>query len=213
MRAKIGLTVIATAIAASGCATTAFTTTWRNPETAPISLEGRKIVAIVCSADETTRRTGEDTVAAELTALGGLGLPAWTIIPTADVKSEDKARAALASAGATAVVMMEIVAQTREFTPSTARMRWRSAGPRPFWPHYRWAWDTAWSPPPPPRTNVWVETLVYTLDPDDLIWAGRSRTVNAADSAALFAEVASVAAREMQRAGLLRRSADRRAAS
>jgi hypothetical protein len=52
--------------------------------------------------------------------------------------------------------------------------------------------------------NVWVETLVHTLDPDDLIWGGRSRTVNANHTAALFAEVASAAAREIERAGLLK---------
>jgi hypothetical protein len=194
---------ITLAIASFGCATTVFTMRWQNPETKPISLAGRKVVAVVCSNHESTRRTGEDMVAAQITALGGQGVAAWTILPIADVRDEAKARAAMASAGATAVVMMEMVAQTREFTPSTVRMRWGSPGHRAFWPHYRSAWSAAWSPAPPPRTNVWIETLVYSLDPENLIWAARSRTVNASSTPALFAEVAREAGREMQRAGLL----------
>jgi hypothetical protein len=211
MRANVALKIVVISIAAVGCATTAFTTTWQNPETKPVSLEGRTIVAIVASTHETTRRTGEDTVAAQITARGGQGVPAWTIISTADVRNEDKARAAMSSVAADAVVMMEVVAQTREFTPSSVRVRWRSAGHRSFWSHYRWAWGAASSPAPPPRTNVWVETLVYTLDPENLIWAGRSRTENASSTSSLFAAVASEAAREIQRAGLLKSSGDRRA--
>jgi hypothetical protein len=57
---------------------------------------------------------------------------------------------------------------------------------------------------PQSRTNVWVETLVYSLTPDDLLWAGRTRTVNPSSATGLFSEVASAAAQEMQRMGLLK---------
>jgi hypothetical protein len=194
-------------IAAAGCASrTAFTSTWRNPETKPVSLAGEKIVALVISPHETTRRTAEDTLAAQITTGGAQGVPAWSILPTADVKDEEKARAAIAKTGAAAVVTMEVVAQSREFSPANVQLRWRSPSHRSFWPHYRWAWQMAWSPPPPPRTNIWVETLVYTLEPDELIWGGRSRTTDAASTAALFAEVANAAARQFAGAGLLKGS-------
>jgi len=49
-----------------------------------------------------------------------------------------------------------------------------------------------------------VETLVYSLDPDELLWAGRTRTVNPSNAAGLFTEVASAAAQEMQSMGLLK---------
>ena len=102
-------------VAAAGCAaTTAFKTTWRNPETKPISFEGQKVIALVYSRDESTRRTAEDMLAARITALGAQGLAGWTIFPTADAQNDEKARAAIAAAGATAAVTMEIVAQNRE---------------------------------------------------------------------------------------------------
>ncbi len=192
-------------IAAAGCAaTTAFTTTWRNPDTKPLSFAGQKVVALVISTHEATRRTAEDTLAAQITALGVQGVPAWTILPTADVQNEDRARVAIASAGAAAIVIMEIVAQDRQSSSSNVQvgLGWSNRGS--FWPHYRHAWQVAWSPAPASRSNVWVETHVHTLEPDELIWAGRSRTANADSAPDLFAEVASAAAREVERAGLLK---------
>ena len=194
-------------VAAAGCAaTTAFKTTWRNPETKPISFEGQKVIALVYSRDESTRRTAEDMLAARITALGAQGLAGWTIFPTADAQNDEKARAAIAAAGATAAVTMEIVAQTQERSATNVRVgiSWSNRGS--FWPHHRNAWGVAMSPPPPPRSNVWVETYVFTLEPDEIIWTGRSRTVNASSAAALFAEVADRAAVEMQRVGLLKAS-------
>jgi hypothetical protein len=194
-------------IAAAGCAaTTVFTTTWRNPETKPILLNGQKVIALVYSRDESARRTAEDNLAARITAMGAQGVAGWTILPTTDAQNEEKARAAIAAAKPAGVVSMEVVAQTRDQSGGNVRvgMSWSSRGS--FWPHHRHAWGVAFSPPPPPRTNVVVETYVFTLEPDEIIWTGRSRTTNASDAAALFAEVADRAATEMERAGLLKGS-------
>lgn len=201
----VGLVVMA-----AGCAsTTAFRSTWQNPDSRPLALEGKKVVALVISTQETVRRSAEDALAAQITARGGQGVAAWTVLPTADVRNDEAARAAIATTGATAVVTMEVVAQTREWNASTfsTSMRYTSSTHRSFWPHYRFAWNSAWAPPPPPRTNVWVETLVYSLEPDQLLWAGRSRTANPSDVDALFGEVSSRAGAELERAGLLKPAA------
>jgi len=200
----VGLVVVA-----AGCASsTTFRSTWQSPESRPLALEGKKVVALVISTQETVRRSAEDTVAAQITAGGAQGVAAWTVLATADVRNEEAARAAIAKTGATAVVTMEVVAETREWSASTFSVsaRYSSATHRSFWPHYRHAWNSAWVPPPP-RNSVWVETLVYSLEPDQLLWAGRSRTVNPNNISALFAEVASRAGRELERAGLLKPSA------
>jgi hypothetical protein len=192
-------------IVAAGCATaTGFSSTWRNPETKPVRLEGQKVVALVISTQETTRRAGEDTVAGQITALGAQGVAAWTILPTADLQSEDKAKAALAKAGAVGVVTMEVVAQGRDTRSPNFGMTMRHASRGTFWGNYRWAWQNTWHSGPPPSTSVWVETLLYSLEPDELLWAGRSRTVNPNTVSAVFGEVANAAAREIERAGLIK---------
>jgi hypothetical protein len=192
-------------IGAAGCATaTGFSSTWRNPETKPVRLEGQKVVALVISTQETTRRAGEDTVAGQITALGAQGVAAWTILPTADMQSEDKAKAALAKAGAVGVVTMEVVAQGRDTRSPNFGVTMRQASRGTFWGNYRWAWGNTWYSGPPPTTSVWVETLLYSLEPDELLWAGRSRTVNPNAVSAVFGEVANAAAREIERAGLIK---------
>lgn len=198
----VGLLVLGAACASS----TAFRSTWTKPDAGPFALEGKRVVALVISTQETVRRAAEDTLAAQITARGGVGIPAWTVLATADVRNEDAARAAIAKTGATAAVTMEVVAQTRDRGPTSfsVSMHHSSASHRSFWPHYRFAWNTAWAPPPPPRTSVWVETLVHSLEPDELLWAGRSRTVDPNNVGALFGEVANQAGRELERAGLLK---------
>jgi len=155
------------------------------------------------TGDDTNRRSAEDALARQITARGGQGIAAWTIISTADVQNEEKTRAAMTGAGAVAIVTMEIVDQRREIDPVNFRTS-VSTSRRSFWGNYHWAWRTSWVPPPQTRTNVWVETLVYSLEPDELLWAGRSRTVNPNSVAGLFGEVADAAAGEMQQIGLLK---------
>ena len=46
--------------------------------------------------------------------------------------------------------------------------------------------------------------MLYSLEPDELLWAGRSRTVNPGAAEGLFAEVANAAANEIEKAGLLK---------
>jgi hypothetical protein len=194
-------------VMSAACATTTFfNSTWVNPETKAIALTGQKIVALMITGEESTRRSAEDNLAKQITARGGEGIAAWTIISTADVRNEEKARAAMTSAGAVGVVTMEVVGQRREVDPVNFRVS-MSTGHRSFWGNYHWAWRTSWDTMPQTRTNVWVETLVYSLKPDELLWAGRTRTVNPSTVAALFAEVADAATAEMQRNGLLKPAA------
>ena len=102
-------------LGAAGCATsTGFQSTWRNPELDAIRIDGQKVVVLVISTQETTRRSAEDQVAAQITSRGAQGVASWTILPTADMQNEERTRAALTKAGAVGVVSMEIVARVRE---------------------------------------------------------------------------------------------------
>lgn len=204
MQALRALSVLVTIGVAAGCATgTAFNSTWRNPQANPVRLDGQKVVVLVINTQESIRRAAEDTVAAQITARGAQGVAAWTILPTADMQNEEKARAAFTQVGASAVVSMEIVAQGRDpRSPNFAVSM--STGPRGFWGHYNWAWRYTWHSGPAPNTNVWVETLVHSLQGEELLWGGRSRTVNPSAIPSLFGEVANAAAREIERAGLLK---------
>jgi hypothetical protein len=196
---------LAIIVVAAGCAaSTAFNSTWRNPELRPVRLDGQKVIVLVINTQETVRRSAEDTVAAQITERGAQGVAAWTILPTADMQSEEKARAAFAKVGAQAVVSMQIVAQGRDPRSPNFSVSMSTGGPRGFWGHYNSAWRTTWHSGPAPNTLVWVETLLHSLQPEDLLWGGRSQSVNPSAIPTLFGDVANAAARELERAGLLK---------
>lgn len=192
-------------LAAACASSTTFIETWRNPQFEPVGLDGRTVLALVITSDEAMRRSGEDALAAAITAKGGNGVPAWTQLSTTDARDEAKARSALAAAGVAAVVTMEMVDESQSTSTPAVRVGWRWTDHGSFWPHYRHAWGVAWSSSPPPRTNVLVETSIHTLDPDELVWAGRSKSRNVA-APDLFGEIAAEAAVEVQRAGLIKAS-------
>ncbi len=192
--------------AAAGCATTpatVFQTTWKDPQAAPVVLSGQKVVALVMSADEPQRRRAEDALAGEITARGARGVAAWTLLPAADVPDEAKARAALAASGAVGVVTMQVVGRQ---DLDDERVEVRSAGYRSFWGNYRWSSQVAFSPGRSHGPQAWVETRVHSLDPDALLWSGRSRTADSGEAGDLFGEVGRAAAAEMEKAGLLTRA-------
>jgi hypothetical protein len=71
---------------------------------------------------------------------------------------------------------------------------------------YGWGWGAAYR-----RgylrtdTIVYVETLVYDLGTDKLIWAGQSKTVNPSKAQAFVKELVDEVGSEMRRQGLLTR--------
>jgi hypothetical protein len=55
-------------------------------------------------------------------------------------------------------------------------------------------------------TIVSVETLVYSLKQNKLVWAGQSRTTNPSNVEALVKKLAGATASELQKQGLIARS-------
>ena len=139
---------------------------------------GQKVVAVAVSKNTAVRRSAEDALVSVLTAGGAQGVPSYSIISDDAVNDEAKAKAAIETSGAVAVVVMRPVAKEQEIssTPSTINgahvrrilgrlLRLRLG--RRLRRH-------------PIRTDtiVIVETLVYSLKQNKLVWAGESKTTN-----------------------------------
>jgi hypothetical protein len=86
------------------------------------------------------------------------------------------------------------------YTPGYA-----APGPyRGFGPYWGYGWGTVYEPGYlQSDTLVSVETLVYSLANDKLLWASTSRTTNPQDLDRLVNEVADVTAKEMVKQGVL----------
>jgi hypothetical protein len=184
---------------------TVFTSTWKAPDVATVSPVGKTIVAVFVTRDEGKRRAAEDTMAADLTARGAKGVAGYTILPTPPDSrhlDSDAARAQLKAAGANDVVVMRVVGRDQRvsYTPGYT-------APAPyggFGPYWGYGWSTVYQPGYlQTDTDVSVETLVYSLTQDKLLWASTSRTTNPSDLNSLINDVAAATAKEMANQGFL----------
>jgi hypothetical protein len=190
----------------AACATTTFTATWKAPDAQPFEPGGRKVAAVFISTDESVRRVAEDTLVRELNERGAQGVAAYTLIPSDELKDMARVKTHLAEAGIAGIVTMRVIEEKERVSVSYA-------APRPTFSPYYWHFSSYWgygwaSPYEPARvrtdTILSMETLVYSLNRDALLWAGTSRTVNPSKIADLVEEVADAAAKEMIRQKLLR---------
>ena len=200
--AVLGVWVVVIVVASlTACATTSFTSSWKAPDAQPMgSLAGQKVVAVAMTKNQAVRRSAEDTLVSVLNANGSQGIPSYSIL--GDETDEAKAKAAIEKSGAVAVVVMRPVAQEKEIS-STPSMY---MGPRygGYWGgYYGYGWGGAWGGTEiRTDTIVIVETLVYSLKQNKLVWAGQSKTTNPSKVDAFVKEVAAGAGKEMKKAGL-----------
>jgi hypothetical protein len=189
----------ATLLCLGGCATTTFTSTWKAPGGNTINPAGKTIAGVFVSDNDSYRRTAEDALAKDLNARGARGVPAYTLLSSERDGSTEEDRARLRKAGVNEIVVMQVVGADKRpytqvfgatsstsYTPGSSNAQAVSAQQ-----HY--------------DTLVSVETTVFSLDRNELIWSATSRTTNPEDLPNLVNEVADATVKEMVKQGLLAR--------
>ena len=188
----------ACALVLGACATAKFDTTWVNPEAQALSFKaGDKVLAMVAIKNEGMRRIAEDSLAHAISARGLQGVPAYTLVPTELTK--DKAHAAAEKVGAAGAVVMRVLAKDKVSSSQLSRSSSYSAS---------WNSATGWSSPNPSDMRsdavLVVETLVYDMRQDKLVWAGQSQTTNPSQVDSLIKGLADQTARQLRKQGLVK---------
>ena len=206
MRNRIGPAVAMAAILAvpAYAASTKFKTTWKSPEAASVDLRGQKVVALVIRKEDAPRQDAEVALAKALTARGLQGIPAYSIIPASELRNRDAAKARMDKLGIAAVVVMKEVAQSSEVSESPATF-YATASYSSFWGYYGSGWSYMYEPS---YLNVDrivnVETLIYDLRRDKLMWAGMSESTNPKAVMKLIQDLVDTTANELKKQGLVR---------
>ena len=203
MKPSIRLAIFCAAFIFTACASTTFTSTWKAPNVEPLDPSGRKIAAVFISNDESSRRVAEDALVKRISARGALGIAAYTLIPSAELRNMDRVKQRLSEAGVDGIVTMRVIEEKQKVSYTRA-----SPAFVPYYLRFSSYWDYGWREMYEPvrvatDTVVSVETLVYSLNRDQLLWAGTSRTVNPEQLPEFVESVADAATREMQKQGLL----------
>ncbi len=207
--AKIAL-VGAAALAFTACASTRFNSSWKAPDAQPLNFAGQKVAALVISPEEATRLGAEGSLARELTARGVQGIPAYDLIPPNESRDKEKAKALFQQAGIAGVVVMRVVGQQQEISSTGSMGVWGAPYYGSFWGggyggYYGYGWGAVYdSGYLRTDTIVNVETLVFDMKADKLVWAGRSRTTNPTKVREFVKELVAGAASEMKKQGLIR---------
>ena len=189
---------------AGACASTRLTNSWKAPDAEPLRFE--KVMTLALVSDNTARRVVEDEIAKYIQRAETVA--GYTLLPNAeDIKDEEKVRDAVRSAGVDGAIVIRPVYNEKELTyvPGTYAY---PASYYSFLGYYGWYWGTAYPAVYDPgyvRTDhvVGIETNIYSVANEKLVWSGLTKTTNPKDIRSLIKEVARAVGKEMKKQGLL----------
>ena len=188
---------------AAACASTRIVDRWRNPEVGAISFQ--KVVAMAIVKDGGRRRVLEDAMAAEIEAVGATAQPAYTFVSDEQVRDDAAARRQFEREGFDGAVMLRVVGANTTQTYIPGRVTAVPVYYRTLWGYYRY-WVPVEYDPAYVRTDrsVRVETIVYSVKDEQMVWSGLSETMNPDSAGALVRGVAKAVVRDLRNGGLLK---------
>lgn len=180
----------------AGCATTRVTTAWRATDRPPVAFT--KVLALVAGDDQALRRVGETEICRRVAPTACT--PSFELFPGATPPDASQARARVRADGFDGAIVFRVVGERQQVTVTTP-----TYAPASFWGFYGRSAPVAPNPAHV-RTDtlVKVETSVYDLTADQLVWVGTTQTLNPADVPSLVDGVATAVAGDMRAHGLLR---------
>ncbi len=197
-------TVAAVTATMSLSAAVTFTSTFKSPDASSVSFAGRKVAALVISSDDSLRVAGEESLVRELSARGMQGVATYRIAPKEELRRAETARPWFEKANVEGVVAVRPVSAdtTETHTSST----WISPTYSSLWSYYGYGWGAVYVPGSVRReTVVVVESTIYSVPRDQLLWAAVSETKNPRDLRAFIEELVKRSVEEMQKQGLAKR--------
>jgi len=191
------------AIAASVAASEPkFLDVWRSPEISRLNFAARKIAALVIADDQSLQMSGEEALTRELTARNTNGVASYRLVPREELKNADTARGWFERAGVQGVVALRPV--SRETEKSYSPVVWSSGYYQSFWGYYGYGWSSVYvARSSSDTTTVVVETLIYDLTRDRLVWAATSETKNPKQLQDFIADLVNAAVGEMKKMKLI----------
>jgi hypothetical protein len=198
--ATLAATVVAVAMLS---AAPKFTSAWRSPDAASVSFAGKKVAALVITQDDSLRVSGEESLVRELTARGLQSVATYRIAPKEELKSAERAKVWFEKANVEGVVAMRPVSKDKRTTynPGT----WVNPYYSTFWGYYGYGWGNMYIPGSYDQdTIVVVETTIYSIPRDQLVWAAVSETKNPKDLQRFVQDLVKESVKELHKQGLAR---------
>jgi hypothetical protein len=200
----IGAVVLLLAVSVMAFGGMKFVKTWKNPEAQPSNWQGKKVAVFARTLLVNNREPAQKALMRELTQRGMQAVRGDSLITPAMEKDLDAVKRTLAEAGITGVVIMHLV----DYKDETV-----VAGPQYMAPNYS-SFSSYWNSGMginyipgdiSTKTTVMVESLVYSIEQDKLLWAGTSKVVNPKEVDTVIIKLADAVGSEVRKAGLVKK--------
>jgi hypothetical protein len=147
----------------------------------------------------------EAALANELSEHGLEGIPAYSVVPPSMAQDAAAAKPFIDKTGASYAVVLQVTGTDKKISssPSMGYGMWGAPGGfyGPGWGGYGWGWGGGQEI----RTDtlVGVQTLLYDIKADKLVWAGQSETMNPSKAESFVRELIRAVGDELQKDGLV----------
>ncbi len=200
MQAKLMYAAIVAVTAAAVAHAASFKSTWKAPDAGAVGFAGKKVAALVMVKDEALRMSAEEALARQLVALGVQGVAAYRVMPRELGQDKDKAKEWFEKIGVEGVVAMRPISADTVTTYQPAM--WTTGYYTSLWGYYGYGWGVAWDPGYTRKdTVITVETLVFSVPRDKLLWAAVSESTNPKGVDPFMKDLVSQAVKEMKKEG------------
>lgn len=182
-----------------GCGgSTSVQNTWKDP-TAP-SRQFSKVLNVFLSKEANTRRSAEDEMSRRIPG----SVSSYTVLPDSVLTSTEAAKAFVVQQGFDGAVLIRPVATDKEtsYVPGTAYAA--PVGYGSFGGYWGAGWGGAYDPGHYRQDQVvYVESNVYSLTDDKLVWSAKTKTYNPDNIPKMVNEIIDESIAEMQKQGIV----------
>ena len=185
-------TVLATFVAVAALhAAPKFTSVWKSPEASQVSFAGKKVAALMITGDDSLRVSGEEALVRELTGRGMQAVATYRITPKEELAKAETAKGWFEKANVEGVVAMRPVKKENRTTYTPGM--WVNPYYSTLWGYYGYE-----------DTIVVVETTIYSVPRNALLWAAVSETKNPKTLGKFVEDLVKESVKELQKQGLAR---------
>jgi len=180
-----------------------FKSVWKAPDiVGMLGFAGKKVVAVVMTGDQNLEVAGEESLTRELTSRGVSGVPAYRMIPREELRDKDKAKAWFTRSKVEGVVVMRVLSSEHEQTYRPDM--WVTTSYSTLWSYWGYGWTSVYVPGGTKNNLIInVETLIFDVTKDKLIWAGVSEKTNPKNVQRVVGELVGEVISEMKKDGLV----------
>ena len=194
--------LVVTHLAAPSAAVT-FLSTFKSIDAGGVNLTGSKVAALVITNDDGLRVSGEEALVRELSARGMTAVASYRIAPKEELSRAEKAKPWFERAKVEGIVIVRPVSS--DSRPAYAAETWVGSSYSTLWGYYGYGWGTVYVLGPVKReTTVVVETTIYSVPRNQLLWAAVTESRSSRDLQGFVEELAKASVEKMQEQGLAR---------